>query len=100
MELLTVYAWEQGCGAKDFNMAQGVKTVLRLIQQPKRLCVYWTVNYDFEDETIRNILLHQLQATGYRAPHALSWPLLPCPQPGAHAPSSAPVGWQLLWASV
>ncbi|XP_040842893.1 2'-5'-oligoadenylate synthase 2 [Ochotona curzoniae] len=64
MELLTVYAWEQGCGAKDFNMAQGVKTVLRLIQQPKRLCVYWTVNYDFEDETIRNILLHQLQATG------------------------------------
>lgn len=62
LELLTVYAWEQGCQAEDFDMAQGVRTVLRLISQPTRLCVYWTVNYNFEDETVRNVLLHQLNS--------------------------------------
>lgn len=25
LELLTIYAWEQGCGAEDFNMAEGVR---------------------------------------------------------------------------
>ncbi|XP_069414213.1 2'-5'-oligoadenylate synthase 2 isoform X1 [Ovis canadensis] len=62
LELLTIYAWEQGCGAEDFNMAEGVRTVLRLIEKQKQLCVYWTVNYNFGDETVRNILLSQLQA--------------------------------------
>nr|XP_021589943.2 2'-5'-oligoadenylate synthase 3 [Ictidomys tridecemlineatus] len=62
LELLTVYAWEQGCGAEDFDMAQGVRTVLGLIEQKDLLCVYWTVNYDFEDETVRNVLLQQLRS--------------------------------------
>uniref|UniRef100_A0A8C9Q4J4 2'-5' oligoadenylate synthase n=1 Tax=Spermophilus dauricus TaxID=99837 RepID=A0A8C9Q4J4_SPEDA len=62
LELLTVYAWEQGCGAEDFDMAQGVGTVLGLIEQKDLLCVYWTVNYDFEDETVRNVLLQQLRS--------------------------------------
>ncbi|KAG5198744.1 hypothetical protein JEQ12_007340 [Ovis aries] len=62
LELLTIYAWEQGCGAEDFNMAEGVRTVLRLIKKQKQLCVYWTVNYNFGDEIVRNILLSQLQA--------------------------------------
>ncbi|XP_021019121.1 2'-5'-oligoadenylate synthase 2 [Mus caroli] len=62
LELLTVYAWEQGGQAEDFDMAQGVRTVLRLIRRPTELCVYWTVNYNFEDETVRNILLHQLRS--------------------------------------
>ncbi|XP_065760645.1 2'-5'-oligoadenylate synthase 2-like isoform X1 [Muntiacus reevesi] len=62
LELLTVYAWEQGCGAEDFDMAEGVRTVLSLIKKQEQLCVYWTVNYNFGDETIRNILLSQLQA--------------------------------------
>lgn len=65
LELLTVYAWEQGCQAEDFDMAQGVRTVLRLVSQPSELCVYWTVNYNFEDETIRNNLLHQLKSQRY-----------------------------------
>ncbi|XP_052024854.1 2'-5'-oligoadenylate synthase 2 isoform X3 [Apodemus sylvaticus] len=62
LELLTVYAWEQGSQAEDFDMAQGVRTVLQLISQPTNLCVYWTVNYNFEDETVRNNLLYQLNS--------------------------------------
>ncbi|XP_062944261.1 2'-5'-oligoadenylate synthase 2 isoform X2 [Cynocephalus volans] len=60
LELLTVYAWEQGCGAEDFDMAEGIRTVLELTKQQQLLCVYWTVNYDFEEETVRNVLLNQL----------------------------------------
>ncbi|KAM6166642.1 2'-5'-oligoadenylate synthase 2 [Erethizon dorsatum] len=60
LELLAVYAWEQGCGAEDFDMAEGVRAVLGLILQWQQLCVYWTVNYNLEDEVIRNRLLHQL----------------------------------------
>uniref|UniRef100_A0A480S5S1 2'-5' oligoadenylate synthase n=2 Tax=Sus scrofa TaxID=9823 RepID=A0A480S5S1_PIG len=62
LELLTVYAWEQGCGAEDFDIAEGLRTVLGLIRKPGELCVYWTVNYNFEDETVRNVLLGQLRA--------------------------------------
>lgn len=62
LELLTVYAWEQGCGAKAFDIVEGIKTVLELITQWKHLCVYWTVNYNFEDETVRNIILGQIRS--------------------------------------
>lgn len=62
LELLTVYAWEQGCGDEDFDIAKGVRTVLHLIRQSAKLCVYWTDNYNFEDETVRNTLLHQLRS--------------------------------------
>ncbi|KAL1768859.1 hypothetical protein HispidOSU_028751A [Sigmodon hispidus] len=62
LELLTVYAWEQGCQATDFNIAKGVRTVLELIRQSSQLCVYWTDNYNFDDETVRNTLLYQLRS--------------------------------------
>uniref|UniRef100_A0A8C3X6K8 2'-5' oligoadenylate synthase n=1 Tax=Catagonus wagneri TaxID=51154 RepID=A0A8C3X6K8_9CETA len=62
LELLTVYAWEQGCGAEDFDIAQGLRTVLGLIRKPEQLCVYWTINYNFADETVRRILLGQLRS--------------------------------------
>lgn len=62
LELLTVYAWEQGCGAEDFDIGEGIRTVLRLIMQYEHLCVYWTVNYNFEDETVRNIILGQIRS--------------------------------------
>ncbi|XP_031804491.1 2'-5'-oligoadenylate synthase 2 isoform X2 [Sarcophilus harrisii] len=61
LELLTVYAWEQGSGEDDFNIDEGILTVLELITKYKELCIYWTVNYDFEDETIRNYLQSQLR---------------------------------------
>lgn len=67
LELLTVYAWEQGCGAEDFEIVEGIRTVLGLIKQQTHLCVYWTVNYNFEDETVRNILLSQIRSPRYPA---------------------------------
>lgn len=62
LELLTVYAWEQGCGAEDFEIAEGFRTVLELIKKQALLRVYWTVNYNFEDETVRNIVLSQIRS--------------------------------------
>lgn len=59
-------------------MAEGVRTVLRLIEKQEQLCVYWTVNYNFGDETIRNILLSQLQAPRYQASHSVSPSLFIC----------------------
>ncbi|CAM9685453.1 unnamed protein product [Rangifer tarandus platyrhynchus] len=68
-------------------MAEGVRTVLRLIEKQEQLCVYWTVNYSFGGETICNILLSQLQAlrpvildptdpTNNMSKDNISWPLL------------------------
>ncbi|XP_007936464.1 2'-5'-oligoadenylate synthase 3 [Orycteropus afer afer] len=61
LELLTIFAWEQGWGKDSFNMAQGLRTVLGLVQQHRQLCVYWTVNYDLEDPALRTYLLGQLR---------------------------------------
>ncbi|KAM9622326.1 2'-5'-oligoadenylate synthase 3 [Trichechus inunguis] len=61
LELLTIFAWEQGCGNEGFSMAQGFRTVLGLVQQHRQLCVYWTVNYGLEDPALRKYLLGQLQ---------------------------------------
>uniref|UniRef100_A0A8C8RC35 2'-5' oligoadenylate synthase n=1 Tax=Pelusios castaneus TaxID=367368 RepID=A0A8C8RC35_9SAUR len=61
LELLSVYAWEHGGRDPAFNMARGFRTVLGLIQQYKQLRVYWTINYDFEDETLRWYLNDQLR---------------------------------------
>ncbi|XP_012611793.3 2'-5'-oligoadenylate synthase 3 [Microcebus murinus] len=61
LELLTVFAWEQGCGKDRFDMAEGLRTVLGLVQQYQQLCVYWTVNYSVEDPALRTHLLGQLR---------------------------------------
>uniref|UniRef100_A0A8C0WF02 2'-5' oligoadenylate synthase n=1 Tax=Castor canadensis TaxID=51338 RepID=A0A8C0WF02_CASCN len=61
LELLTVYAWEQGSRDSQFSMATGFRTVLELVTQYRQLCVYWTVNYSTEDETVRDFLKLQLQ---------------------------------------
>ena len=63
LELLTIYAWEKGSGAQDFDMAEGFRTVLELVIQYQHLCVFWTVNYNFDDEILRNFLLTQIQRT-------------------------------------
>ncbi|XP_048196666.1 LOW QUALITY PROTEIN: 2'-5'-oligoadenylate synthase 2-like [Perognathus longimembris pacificus] len=62
LELLAAHAWEQGCGRGDFDLAAGVRSVLRLLLRPERLCVYWTRHYGFQDEAVRGALLLQLQA--------------------------------------
>ncbi|KAJ6656593.1 hypothetical protein lerEdw1_003480 [Lerista edwardsae] len=61
LELLAVYAWEQGSGKDDFNMAAGFQTVLWLIQNYGRLCIFWTRYYNFENKTIKRYLQSQLR---------------------------------------
>ncbi|XP_006870572.1 PREDICTED: 2'-5'-oligoadenylate synthase 3-like [Chrysochloris asiatica] len=61
LELLTIFAWEQGCGKDAFSLAQGLRTVLGLIHQYQHLCVFWTVYYDFEDPTVGQFLRDQLK---------------------------------------
>ncbi|KAL8180566.1 UNVERIFIED_CONTAM: hypothetical protein K2H54_027910, partial [Gekko kuhli] len=61
LELLAVYAWEQGSQEPDFDMAEGFRTVLLLLQQYRQLCVFWTTFYDFENEALKLYLLSQLQ---------------------------------------
>ncbi|XP_009667960.1 2'-5'-oligoadenylate synthase 3-like [Struthio camelus] len=60
LELLTVYAWEQGSGETNFSVAKAFRTVLELLQHYQQLCVYWTVNYDFRDATLSCHLSSQL----------------------------------------
>lgn len=53
----------------DFDTAEGFRTVLELIRQYQQLCIFWTVNYNFEDEIVRDFLLTQLQKTRCPEPY-------------------------------
>ncbi|XP_038200639.1 2'-5'-oligoadenylate synthase 1 [Arvicola amphibius] len=61
LELLTVYAWEQGNGNTEFSTAQGFLTVLELVTKYRQLRIYWTKYYDFQDQYISSYLLSQLR---------------------------------------
>nr|XP_006970911.1 2'-5'-oligoadenylate synthase 1A-like [Peromyscus maniculatus bairdii] len=61
LELLTVYAWERGSGAPEFNTAQGFRTVLELVINYRQLRIYWTVYYDFQHQDISDYLHSQLR---------------------------------------
>uniref|UniRef100_A0A250XYX6 2'-5' oligoadenylate synthase n=1 Tax=Castor canadensis TaxID=51338 RepID=A0A250XYX6_CASCN len=63
LELLTIYAWEQGSGMNNFDTAGGFRTVLELVTKYEQLCIFWTVNYNFEVELMRKFLLTQIQKT-------------------------------------
>uniref|UniRef100_A0A8C8W7I7 2'-5' oligoadenylate synthase n=1 Tax=Peromyscus maniculatus bairdii TaxID=230844 RepID=A0A8C8W7I7_PERMB len=63
LELLTVYAWEQGSGMDEFDIAEGFRTVLDLVINYQQLCIFWTVNYNFENEPMRSFLLTQIRKT-------------------------------------
>uniref|UniRef100_A0A8C3SVL6 2'-5' oligoadenylate synthase n=1 Tax=Chelydra serpentina TaxID=8475 RepID=A0A8C3SVL6_CHESE len=88
LELLSVYAWEQGSRDRAFDMAEGFRTVLELIRQHKQLCVYWTIYYNFADEVLAGFLHQQLQkarsvslpAPQRPIPQVLQLPNLPSPQ--------------------
>nr|QWT94742.1 2'-5'-oligoadenylate synthetase 1 [Bos indicus] len=60
LELLTVYAWEQGSAKPEFSTAQGFRTVLELILKHQDLCIYWKKYYDTENSIIRQYLKKQL----------------------------------------
>uniref|UniRef100_A0A8C3SZU1 2'-5' oligoadenylate synthase n=1 Tax=Chelydra serpentina TaxID=8475 RepID=A0A8C3SZU1_CHESE len=78
LELLSVYAWEQGSRDRAFDMAEGFRTVLELIRQHKQLCVYWTIYYNFADEVLAGFLHQQLQKA-----RSVS---LPAPHPAKNGP--------------
>nr|XP_030715697.1 2'-5'-oligoadenylate synthase 1 [Globicephala melas] len=61
LELLTVYAWEQGSTETRFNTAQGFQTVLELVLKHQKLCIYWKKYYNFENPIIGQYLRRQLE---------------------------------------
>ena len=74
LELLTVYAWEQGSRQTEFNTAQGFRTVLELVLKYQQLCIYWTKYYNFDDPVIGQYLKRQLKKPRYSVPTWLSSP--------------------------
>ncbi|NXC05203.1 OASL2 protein, partial [Orthonyx spaldingii] len=49
LELLTIYAWEEGTGSSpDFVTAQGFRTVLELLCQHRQICIYWEKYYSLQ----------------------------------------------------
>ncbi|KFV47506.1 2'-5'-oligoadenylate synthase-like 2, partial [Tyto alba] len=53
LELLTIYAWEEGTGSSDsFNMAEGFRTVLQLLCRPQEICIYWEMYYSLQHTQI------------------------------------------------
>ncbi|KAM6387380.1 2'-5'-oligoadenylate synthase 1-like [Pluvialis apricaria] len=53
VELLTIYAWEQGTGSSEFfDTAAGFRTVLELLCQHQKICVYWETCYSLQHSQI------------------------------------------------
>ncbi|NXJ50193.1 OASL1 protein, partial [Spizaetus tyrannus] len=53
LELLTIYAWEEGTGSQEsFVMAEGFRTVLELLRQHQEICIYWEVYYSLQHSQI------------------------------------------------
>ncbi|XP_009097772.1 2'-5'-oligoadenylate synthase 1-like isoform X2 [Serinus canaria] len=53
LELLTIYAWEEGIGSSSsFDMAQGFRTVLELLGRHRDICIYWEKYYSLQHREI------------------------------------------------
>ncbi|XP_026956075.1 2'-5'-oligoadenylate synthase 1-like [Sagmatias obliquidens] len=88
LELLTVYAWEQGSMETGFNTAQGFQTVLELVLKHQHLCIYWEKYYDFENPMTGQYLRRQL---------AKPRPVILDPaDPTGNVAGKDPYSWQLL----
>ncbi|NXL94095.1 OASL2 protein, partial [Alectura lathami] len=62
LELLTIYAWEQGTGRRDdFSMADGFRSVLELLGQHQDICIYWEKYYSLQHKLIGPHLKDQLR---------------------------------------
>ncbi|NWU59476.1 OASL2 protein, partial [Dromas ardeola] len=63
LELLTIYAWEQGTDSNEsFKTAEGFRTVLELLCRPQDICIYWETCYLLQHREIGahvKSLLHQ-----------------------------------------
>ncbi|XP_040587308.1 2'-5'-oligoadenylate synthase 1A-like [Mesocricetus auratus] len=88
LELLTVYAWEHGSRALDFNTARGFRTVLELVTNYSHLRIYWRVYYDLPDREVSKYLLRQL---GKDRPV-----ILDPTDPTRNVAGGNPLGWWLL----
>ncbi|XP_078410791.1 2'-5'-oligoadenylate synthase 2-like [Cetorhinus maximus] len=60
VELLAIYAWEQGNGQERFSTAEGFRTVLELICRYQDLCIYWTQNYNVKNRVFADFLIKKL----------------------------------------
>ncbi|XP_078278019.1 2'-5'-oligoadenylate synthase 1-like [Rhinoraja longicauda] len=60
VELMTIYAWEQGNHQERFDTAQGFRTVLDLICRYQEVCIYWTDYYDVTNPTLAGFLTKKL----------------------------------------
>uniref|UniRef100_A0A8C9FJW6 2'-5'-oligoadenylate synthetase like n=1 Tax=Pavo cristatus TaxID=9049 RepID=A0A8C9FJW6_PAVCR len=62
LELLTIYAWEEGTDRQeDFSMAEGFRTVLELLGRHQDICIYWEKYYSLQDKQIGAYLKKQLR---------------------------------------
>uniref|UniRef100_A0A8C6NEP3 Ubiquitin-like domain-containing protein n=1 Tax=Melopsittacus undulatus TaxID=13146 RepID=A0A8C6NEP3_MELUD len=53
LELLTIYAWEEGTGSSaSFVMAEGFRTVLELLCRHREICIYWEKYYSLQHDQI------------------------------------------------
>ncbi|XP_009482958.2 2'-5'-oligoadenylate synthase 1-like [Pelecanus crispus] len=53
LELLTIYAWEEGTrSCESFVMAEGFRTVLELLRRYRELCIYWETYYSLQHSQI------------------------------------------------
>ncbi|KFQ49870.1 2'-5'-oligoadenylate synthase-like 2, partial [Nestor notabilis] len=53
LELLTIYAWEEGTGSSDsFVTAEGFRTVLELLCRHQEICIYWEKYYSLQHNQI------------------------------------------------
>ncbi|NXJ98794.1 OASL2 protein, partial [Corythaixoides concolor] len=53
LELLTIYAWEEGTGSSEsFVMAEGFRTVLELLCRHQEICIYWEKYYSLQHSQI------------------------------------------------
>ncbi|NXV86210.1 OASL1 protein, partial [Calonectris borealis] len=53
LELLTIYAWEEGTGScESFRTAEGFRTVLELLRRHREICIYWQMFYSLQHSQI------------------------------------------------
>ncbi|XP_004691026.1 PREDICTED: 2'-5'-oligoadenylate synthase-like protein [Condylura cristata] len=62
LELLTIYAWEMGTQeSENFELDEGLVSVLELLQDYELLCIYWTKFYTLQNPVIGAFVRNQIQ---------------------------------------
>ncbi|XP_004843698.1 2'-5'-oligoadenylate synthase-like protein 1 isoform X1 [Heterocephalus glaber] len=62
LELLAIYAWEMGTEEEEsFSLAEGLTTVMELLQDAELICIYWTKYYTLQHPVIEGAVRKQLK---------------------------------------